>query len=113
MRNLFIIMCVAAFLAACGDDEGKPKSTADSGAKSAQAAPESAPAVPVSPGVSKTIDGISIVDHTRDEKEFEIRRSIGGVESMIKSYKEQGQDTAELEAKLEGLKKELQALVSG
>ena len=110
MRNLLIMMCVAVLISGCGEDEKSKPASATATTKSSPA--ESA-AIPVGPAVSKKIDGIMIVDHARDEKEFELRRSISGVVSMINTNKEQGLDTAELEAQLTELQKQLKALISG
>src|SRR5690554_686657 len=108
MRNIFIMMCTVALLTACGDDEGKPASTAAPAKSESANGPATSPDTGItSEGVYKMIDGIRIVDHSRDEKEFEIRRAISGVESMIKNYKEQGMDTADLEKQLNDLKQEL------
>jgi len=115
MRNIFVTLFIAVLLSACGNDE--------SGETKAPATPAetSAPAVTVTeegpgeitPGVAKDIGGIMIVDHTRDEKEFELRRSISGVQSMIDNAKQAGQNTAELEARLGELQKQLKDLLAG
>lgn len=112
MRNLFILICIAVFITGCGDegDESRPQST--SATTTSSSTSELFAPIPLGPGVSKMIDSISIVDHNRDEKEFELRRSIGGIESMIQSYKEQGLDTVELEAQLSELRKQLKDLIS-
>lgn len=114
MRYLFIMMCIAVFITGCGDDENKSRSKSTSAMTTTSPADSSSDqsSIPLGPGVSKMINGISIVDHSRDEKEFELRRSIGGIESMIKGYKEQGLDTAELEKQLAELRKQLMNLIS-
>ena len=116
MRNLFLIMSVFIFLAGCGEDDKKSSQSASAPTKPAatSAQPSSpAPAKGSSTGVFKMVDGIMIVDHTRDEKEFKLRRTIGGIKNMISSYKEQGLDTKELEEKLAEKEKKLKKLVSG
>ena len=51
-----------------------------------------------------------VVDHSKDVKEFELRKSIAGKESLIEHYKENGWDTAELEKELADLKDKLESL---
>lgn len=53
-----------------------------------------------------------VVDHSKDVKEFELRRSIAGKESLIEHYKENGWDTAELEKELQELQNKLEEEVS-
>ena len=113
MRNLFVMMCVVVFISACGRDDqeqaaAKPETAATKAVQS-----ESKTETALSPGVARNIDGIMIVDHSRDEKEFELRRSINGVKAMIESAKEEGQDISELKSRLAELEKQLQDLLGG
>jgi len=50
------------------------------------------------------------VDHTQDEAEFELKKQLAGVESLIEDYKEAGHDTAELENKKQELEKKLRSM---
>lgn len=113
MKNLFVMMCMLVFVSACGRDDQEqapagPAPAATQAEQQTESGPES-----VSPGVARNIDGIMIVDHSRDEKEFELRRSINGVKSMIETAKEEGQDVSEQESRLAELEKQLQELLGG
>lgn len=114
MRNLFVMVCIIIFAAGCGDEGNESQSTPATSATtgSSSSTPADQITIPPGPAVSKMIDGISIVDHSRDEKEFELRRSIGGIKSIIANYREQGLDTADLEARLAELQKQLKDLIS-
>ncbi len=52
-----------------------------------------------------------VIDHSQDEKEFELRKSLYGVESLIEHYEKEGYDTAELEEQKAQLEAELDALL--
>lgn len=109
MRNLIVMMCMLVFVFACGRDDQEQASAGPApAATQAESKSES-----VSPGVAREIDGIMIVDHSRDEKEFELRRSINGVKAMIETAKEEGQDVSEQESRLAELEKQLQELLGG
>ncbi len=116
MKNIFVTLFIAGLVTGCGGDDADQSKTAAATAPAETAS--SAPAVAegpgeISPGVYKLIDGIMIVDHARDEKEFELRRSISSVESLLESAKKAGQDTAELQARLGELQKQLKDLLAG
>ena len=51
------------------------------------------------------------IDHARDEAEFELRRSIGGLDRMIEQYTADGYATDELEAQKLELSADLDALL--
>lgn len=107
MKNFLIVVFATLFLTACGGDEdeqGKPEKKA--------AAPATQKEMQSATG-GKQKEEMMVVDHTMDEIEFELKRSLGGVERMIEQYKEEGIDTAELEARKKELEKKLKELVSG
>lgn len=108
MKNFLIVVFTTLFLTACGgDEEGTPEK------KAAAPAPQKEMQSADTAADGKKEDGMIVVDHTMDEIEFELKRSLGGVKRMIEQYKEDGFDTAELEAQKEKLEKELKELVSG
>jgi len=86
-------------LSACGDDGDTAKTgmteKAESMAETAQ---------------TEMQEGMKVVDHTMDEMEFELKRSINGLERMIEQYKEEGFDYSDLEKKKKELEKELKNL---
>ena len=111
MKKLLFVLCMGAFLAACGGDDQDKKEKA----KTEAVAPKiksSAPAV-TNATVAKEVDGSMFLDHTRDLKEFELRRSLFGVESLIEIHKQQKLDTKELEAQKADLVKQIKDLISG
>lgn len=107
-RNPMVLVAAMALLGGCGDDGGgsapAPAPTA-APAEAAAAAPASARSA--DPGYE-----VKVIDHARDEVEFGIRRSLGGVEAMLEDAKANGWDTAELEQQKARLEKELQELLS-
>lgn len=107
MKHILIIVVATFILAACGGDE---QGTSEK--KAATSAPQKTMQSSDNAADGKKMDEMMIVDHSMDEIEFEIRRSLNGVKRMIEQYKEEGFDTAELEAKKEKLEKELKDLLS-
>jgi hypothetical protein len=123
MKKLLLILCMGTFLTACGgDDQDKSQGKVQEKAQDATARVEAtapAPAVkssapPVTNAtVAKEVDGSMFVDHTRDIKEFQLRRSLFGVESLIENNKQKGIDTKELESQRDDLVKQIKDLISG
>lgn len=116
MRNLLIMMFFLVFVTGCGEGDKQTSKSAPAASKPAASTAKSSAgssSKEITPGVSRMVDGILIVDHTRDEKEFELRHTIGGIKRMIKSYTEQGMDTNNLKAELADMKKKLKELISG
>ncbi len=83
-----LLVGISLSLAGCGQDE-------DSNASSGTSA-----------------GGMRVIDHSRDEQEFELRRAIGGLERIIESYKEQQFDSSAEEAEKARLEKQLDELLS-
>ena len=105
MQRLLMVMAAAALmLTGCSDD----KAGGTAMKEKAPAAPATA-AAPAAPAKPKLPAGA--IDHTRDVKEFELRRSLGGVERMISTYEEAGHDTTELKARKAKLEQELGKLL--
>ena len=102
MIKLILFSIIALTLSACGDD--KAASTATK---------EAAPAAE-SPMVEVSDDEYGrTVDHARDAAEFELRRSIGGLDRMIEQYTADGYATDELEAQKAELSASLDGLLGG
>lgn len=91
MRNFILLFGLSFLLAACGQDDSTTATDTMS---------------------EKADQAMKVVDHTLDEAEFELRRSINGLERIIESYKEQGVDTSEAEAEKSKLEKQLQELLA-
>ena len=116
MKKLLFVLCMGALLVACGgDDQDKSQGKAQDKTKTEAVAPKiksSAPPV-TNATVAKEVDGSMFLDHTRDLKEFELRRSLFGVESLIEINKQQKLDTKELESQKTDLVKQIKELISG
>lgn len=104
-KFLSIAILTAALIAGCSDDKSAPAGTG------AAAPPAAAPAVIDVPPMAESDFASGVIDHARDEKEFELRRSIWGVESLIEHYRNEGYDTSELEAQKAALAGKLKALL--
>ena len=100
--KLTMLAIIALALSACGDD--KAASTASG---------EAAPAADSSMSDSSAPMASGMIDHSRDAVEFELRRSIGGLDRMIEQYTADGHATDELEAQKAELSASLDALMSG
>ena len=97
MRIIIAIAVTFFVLSACGKGNGSGDQTGGSMDEApAQSAASSA--------------GMTVVDHTKDEQEFKIKRELWGVESMIEDYKQHGYDTSSLEQRKAELEQELNAL---
>jgi hypothetical protein len=106
MRKLLIIIAFSGMaLAACsGGDSG-------SGAPATAPAAAAAPAPAAMPSAAEFASGV--IDHSRDEKEFELRRTLGGVDRMIEQYKADGYDTTDLQSQKAELEASLSQLLNG
>jgi len=105
MRNILLIIGFIGFgLAGCSSDT-------DSSAPAATAKAPAASAPASMPAASEM--GGGVIDHSRDEKEFALRRSLSGVGRMIDQYKKDGHDAAALEAQKAELEASLSALLGG
>lgn len=99
MRIIITAFIMCFIVSACG--KGKEPEGKVSGAM------EEAPAQVMQDSDSS---GMKVVDHTKDEKEFKIKRELWGVEDMIEDYKQHGYPTADLEKRKAELEQELDAL---
>lgn len=100
--RLFLVLMASLLLSACGDDGDTSKTEQAGMAEKAESMAESAK--------SEMQEGMKVVDHTMDEMEFELKRSINGLERMIEQYKEEGYDYSDLEKQKKELEKELDNL---
>lgn len=108
MNKYVIVAGIAALLGAgCSGDKGAPAPATGEQATAGAAAP----AMEAAPPVAESALGSGVIDHTRDAKEFELRRSLWGVESMIELYQQNGHDTADLQAQRSKLIADLKALL--
>lgn len=119
MKKLLFVLCLGVFIAACGSDDqdkaqGKAQEKAQEKAMEAPAPTAKSSAPPVTNAtVAKEVDGSMFVDHTRDIREFQLRRELSGVETLIESNKQQKLDTKELESRRDELVKQIKDLLAG
>ena len=106
MKNILfgVTVTLALLLAGCSGDKAEAPEQA---APAADAAMEAAPMEEMAPAMGATID------HSQDEQEFMLRRTIGGLERMIEQYKADGYDSAELETSLSQAQADLATLTGG
>ena len=98
MRTIIFACAIGFILSACGKGQEPAKQSGE--------AMEKAPAQEMEPSVN-----MMAIDHTRDEKEFVLKRSLWGVEAMIEDYKKNGYDTTDLENQKAELENKLNALM--
>lgn len=94
-----VMLVGGLLLAGCGGQEESSTGTAGDTSQATSAA-----------AGAKSAGGI---DHDRDIKEFELKRSLSGVEDLIEDYKAKGLDVGELEKRKAELAKQLEALTKG
>ncbi|MEX0951988.1 MAG: hypothetical protein WDZ86_06865 [Gammaproteobacteria bacterium] len=95
-----LLFVSALVLAGCGSDEGDTQAPAPAAPQPEEAFDESRPMIEQYE--------VKMIDHSRDEKEFELRKTLNGVESML----EDGiGDEAALKKQKAELEKELKALM--
>lgn len=99
VMKLTLLAIVALFLSACGDDKASSSVTA--------------PKADSSMAKSSAPMASGMIDHSRDAAEFELRRSIGGLDRMIEQYTADGYAIDELEAQKAELSASLDSLLSG
>ncbi len=103
--SLVSIVMFAATLSGCGEQDSTGTEPSDT--DTASSAPTDTPAT------SALVTGSGGIDHAQDIKEFELKRSLSGVESLIEDLRAKGADIGELEAKKKDLEQELGAFKSG
>jgi len=105
-NNLVSVVMFAATLSGCGEQQST--STEPSAAGSTPGATATGTAVTSAP-----MRGSGGIDHTQDIKEFELKRSLSGVESLIEDFKAKGADISQLEAQKNDLEQKLEAVKGG
>jgi len=104
--SLVSIVMFAATLSGCGEQQSTSTEPSDAGSTSGAAATDTA-------ATSAPVTGSGGIDHAQDIKEFELKRSLSGVESLIEDFKAKGADISELEAQKKDLEQKLGAFKSG
>lgn len=99
-------------VAGCGEDAGTgPEASAPAPAAEQPAAGESALEGASATAENGTFDyAFEVIDHSKDEREFEIRKTLNGVEAMLEDARANGWDTAELEQQKTELEQQLAQL---
>ena len=115
MKKIFLIAIFCVFVAACSKDEGgTSQQSAAPAAPASSAAPAAAPAsseaaAPAPAAAAMSDGGTVYVDHTKDEMEFQLKKSLAGLESLLEDVSDSEQvemikkDIADLQAKLSNL----------
>ena len=99
IMKIFLFTLITLALSACGGDK-----SADSAA---------ATDAPMAETMAMDDEYGRVIDHAMDAAEFELRRSIGGLERIIEQYNTDGHATEELEAQKGDLSASLDALLGG
>lgn len=114
MKNVPIIFLLTAGLlvTACGKDDAGQSSKAAAPAPAASAPSKAAPAAttpatePVAAAMPSGDGATQYIDHAKDEIEFELKKSLAGLESLLEDVSDSEQvaaikkDIAALESKL-------------
>ena len=106
IMKLMLLATLALMLSACGEDKTADKASTEAAPAAESAMAEAAPMVSAE-------ESAMTIPHANDEAEFELRRSIGGLDRMIEQYTADGHATDELEAQKAALTESLNALMSG
>ena len=101
--KLLFVGLLTFVLASCSGDKSEEKVS-----KEAMPAESSAP---MEKAAEVEISGT--IDHSRDEMEFMLRRSLAGVDRMIEQYTADGYETADLEESKAQISSELDKFMSG
>lgn len=91
-----IALSVGLFGFGCGGDSGSSTTSGDSSTGGSQS------------GAGSAAD--SVINHARDLQEFELKKSLSGLESLIGDLKDKGVDVSKYEAQKADLEKKLKAL---
>ena len=104
-RSLICLIAILPFIVgACSKETGQEGSQT--------MAPKASSPAPAKQAAATAASG-RVIDHAKDAKEFRIRRSLAGVESLIEDYKAAGHSTDKLEAQREKLQKKLAEITGG
>jgi len=108
MMKLAMLTIIAVLVSACSDDKTAGTPPATEAAAVAESTMAGAPAA-----MAGNDEYGRIVNHSTDEVEFELRRSIGGIDRMIEQFTTDGYATDELEAQKAELSAKLDAVLAG
>lgn len=97
--SLASIVIFGIALSACGEQTNTGVGPGDAGGSS-----------PAGDAAATAPGGI---DHAQDIREFDLKRSLSGVESLIEDLEAKGADTSDLETKKKELEQQLAAFQSG
>ncbi len=101
--KIVFIAIISLMLTACGDDKAASNATA----------PAAEPAMKDASDAMMADDEYGrTIDHARDVAEFELRRSLNGLDMMIEQYTADGHATDELKAHKAELSASLDALLA-
>ena len=101
-RQILFAILAAAAVGACSDNKAPAPESRQ------EAAADTAASGSGVPPMAESALGSGVIDHSRDAVEFELRRSIWGLDSLIEHYEKQGYETAELEQQRRELIEQLQ-----
>ena len=104
-----VLIYISFVLLLLGGCSGKSNAPTSSQSKAMSTPAAAAPANATGPFASKLAHGV--IDQTRNAKEFRIRRSLWGVQSLIDDYQKHGYDTSRLEARKNKLEQQLKNLL--
>lgn len=112
----FALLIAATLIAGCGKDDAGGNKAAAPAAQSATPAPAAAPAAEAAaapaaePATMMSADGATkMIDHSKDEVEFMLKRSLAGWESLLKDVSDSEQ-VAMIEKEIASLKSKLEAM---
>ncbi len=114
----FALICAATLIAGCGKDDSGGNKAAAPAAPSATPAPAAAPAAEPAPAAAPAAEPAAMmsadgatktIDHSKDEIEFRLKKSLAGWESLLEDVSDSEQ-VAMIEKKIANLKSELEAM---
>lgn len=113
----FALLVAAMVIAGCGKDDAGSNKAAAPAAPSVKAAPAAAPAASpaatapaAEPAPMMSADGATkIIDHTQDEIEFMLKKSLAGWESLLEDVSDSEQ-VAMVKKEIASLKSKLEAM---
>lgn len=114
----FALLFAATLIAGCGKDDADGSKAAAPAAPSATETPAAAPAAESAPAAAPaaesaammSADGATkIIDHSKDEVEFMLKKSLAGWESLLEDVSDSEQ-VAMIEKEIASLKSKLEAM---
>ncbi len=114
----FALLVAAMLIAGCGKDDAGGNKTAAPAAPSATPAPAAAPAAEPAPAAAPAAEPAAMmsadgatktIDHSKDEVEFMLKKSLAGWESLLEDVSDSDQ-VAMIEKEIANLKSKLEAM---